>query len=594
MKKYLYLAAALLAASACTREQIIPEEPEIQVENGPVSVRLIAGGPQTRTELGYDEGVLKPYWSAGDVLGVTKVPASEGDSMNDPFPSTLQQASLEGAFEGKLYAGNNYFAYYPYTSQVGPTDDPESRYLAMVYNGDDSFVGYAFNVPVIQYPTPTSFDKNADLLISKPFNVEETTLGNVNIVQEINLEFTRVNAILKVVLDDRTSVNGQPGFLNNEKVYSVALKSEEPQFYPESRAVIEGIDNEISALSGWAGYALDPNKESGFSIDFNWNNENAVSAVYASVDDGGNGFYTIGAENQAAYFIVFPVTLKNGDWGDGLKLTVETENYRISRTISLPEEGIAIQPSRVTTLNIGLYDTSDPVHGQEMTIRRRGGIEFADPVMEDICLNLFDANNDLLFTEAEAAAVTSLGSDFVNAVHERNSSITSFDEFRYFTGITTIPEHTFEYCKNMTSIQIPENVTTIGIEAFDNCKNLQEIELPDGLTSIGAHAFYYCHGLHDVVIPESVTFIGGGAFYTCINLRNVYMQGTTPPTLGKNFWYNSQNERVTSDYNMVFYEVVNGNIIPNLYIWVKSNDVRDAFVANSEWAEYKDRIIVDK
>ena len=385
MKKYIFLAIAFLAA-ACTREQIIPEEPEIQVENGPVSVRLIAGSPETRTELGYDNDDLKPYWSVGDALGVTKLPVSEEDCRNDYFPSTLGQASLTGAFEGKLYAGNNYYAYYPYTAQVGYPGNLESSFLVMGYQ----YVDYVFILPTIQYPSPTSFDKDADLLISKPFTVVETTTSNVDIVQEINLEFTRVNAIVKVVLDDHT------GFLDGEDVYSITLGGEVqssgwdyPDKAPQTRAEFEGPRYEPNGLTGAAIYEFDPGCEFGFFMDDYEEIKDYVTADYASEEDGGNGFYTIGDDEEAAYFIVFPVIVKN-DWNGGLPITIETEHYHITRNVPLPEDGIALQPSRVTTLRIGLYGMDDPDHGYEMNItesERR--IDFEKPLVN---LLLSDSN----------------------------------------------------------------------------------------------------------------------------------------------------------------------------------------------------------
>ena len=384
MKKYIYCAVAFLAAAACTREQIFPEEPEIQVENGPVSVRLIAGTPETRTELGYDNGVLKPYWSAGDVLGVTKLPFSQEDCKNDRFPSTLEQASLTGAFDGQLYAGNNYFAYYPYTPQVGYPGNLDSGFLFMDYQ----YTSYVFIVPSTQYPSPTSFDKDADLLISKPFNVEDYSAGNVNIVQEINLEFTRVNAIVKVVLEDHT------GFLDGEDVYSITLGGDVQfsggaQKAPRTRAEFVGPQDEPNGLTGLAEYAFNADCEFGYYMNYYESIQGYVTAEYASEADGGEGFYTIGDENEAAYFVVFPVVVMN-DWYGGLPITIETEHYRITRNIWLPEDGIALQPSRVTTLNIGLYSLDDPDHGHEMSITEiERKIDFEKPVVN---LLLSDSN----------------------------------------------------------------------------------------------------------------------------------------------------------------------------------------------------------
>ena len=44
------------------------------------------------------------------------------------------------------------------------------------------------------------------------------------------------------------------------------------------------------------------------------------------------------------------------------------------------------------------------------------------------------------------------------------------------------------------------------------------------VTSIGDHAFYYCTNLTNVTIPNSVTNIGDYAFYYCTSLTSVTPQ----------------------------------------------------------------------
>ena len=43
--------------------------------------------------------------------------------------------------------------------------------------------------------------------------------------------------------------------------------------------------------------------------------------------------------------------------------------------------------------------------------------------------------------------------------------------------------------KNVTSVEIGENITSIGAGAFKNSKNLSTIELTDSITKISANAF---------------------------------------------------------------------------------------------------------
>ena len=90
-------------------------------------------------------------------------------------------------------------------------------------------------------------------------------------------------------------------------------------------------------------------------------------------------------------------------------------------------------------------------------------------------------------------------------------------------SVTTIGEHAFEACTNLTSVTIPDSVTAIGEHAFEACTNLTSVTIPDSVTTIGEHAFEACTNLTSVTIPDSVTTIGEYAFEVCTNLTSVYI-----------------------------------------------------------------------
>ena len=60
------------------------------------------------------------------------------------------------------------------------------------------------------------------------------------------------------------------------------------------------------------------------------------------------------------------------------------------------------------------------------------------------------------------------------------------------------------------------SVTSIGGGAFQYCRDLTSVTIPNSVTSIGGGAFYSCSGLTSVTIPSSVTSIGRSAFRNCI------------------------------------------------------------------------------
>ena len=130
--------------------------------------------------------------------------------------------------------------------------------------------------------------------------------------------------------------------------------------------------------------------------------------------------------------------------------------------------------------------------------------------------------------------VTSIGSSaFTNC-----SSLTSIT---IPSGVTSIGNSAFYYCTSLPSINIPTGVTSIGSYAFEYCRSLTGITIPTGVTSISRYTFYDCESLTGVNISDRVTSIGERAFSNCTGLTSVTVNATTPPTLGNNAFYATNN-----------------------------------------------------
>ena len=78
--------------------------------------------------------------------------------------------------------------------------------------------------------------------------------------------------------------------------------------------------------------------------------------------------------------------------------------------------------------------------------------------------------------------------------------------------VTSIGVNTFENCRGVTSVTIPDSVTSIEYSAFAGCRGLESVTIPDSVNSIGDYAFNTCTGLTSVVISDGVTSIGERAF----------------------------------------------------------------------------------
>ena len=87
--------------------------------------------------------------------------------------------------------------------------------------------------------------------------------------------------------------------------------------------------------------------------------------------------------------------------------------------------------------------------------------------------------------------------------------------------VTSVGFDAFAFCRNLTSIAIPDSVTSIGVNAFYGCRSLTSVTIPDNVTTIGDTAFGFCYSLIGVTIPDSVTTIGEWAFGYCSSLTSV-------------------------------------------------------------------------
>ena len=172
-----------------------------------------------------------------------------------------------------------------------------------------------------------------------------------------------------------------------------------------------------------------------------------------------------------------------------------------------------------------VYGWNEFTNYQEIT-NNGENIFFADVNVKALCVANWDINGDGELSYSEAAVVTNLGEVFKN-----NTTIISFNELQYFTGLTTIGEDAFRGCENLSLVTIPNFVNSIGDYAFRGCYDLTSIVIPNSVIVIGNYAFYSCFDLVLVTIGNSVIFIGNYAFSWCSDLSSMSVLAETPPSL---------------------------------------------------------------
>lgn len=137
---------------------------------------------------------------------------------------------------------------------------------------------------------------------------------------------------------------------------------------------------------------------------------------------------------------------------------------------------------------------------------------------------------------------------------------------------TTFADYAFASTA-VTEVRLPANanISTDTRFQFAYCRNLTSIELPEGKTTVlPMRAFRECYGLKEITIPASVTALGGEVFYNA-GVLDYYFYPTTPPTIN------------TTDFT---------GIGKNTVIHVPADSL-EAYQTATNWATYIDYMVGD-
>ena len=260
------------------------------------------------------------------------------------------------------------------------------------------------------------------------------------------------------------------------------------------------------------------------------------------------------------------VVVNDEEYLYGAPVDIPLESGKIT-TIELAVKGRALVEAGSVTISDWADGTGLP--GGAAVIDQGDQINFAtnNKSMESALIanpnvNIFPDN---IITKYEASLVTSLEVLFGDKLYN-GANYNSFDEFQYFTGITTIPEGSFKGWNNLTSITLPESITKIkgggrSEGPFVDCPKLESIKgkftvddkmivfdgkllkvaetatsitIPDGVERIGRKAFYKSN-VEEITIPASVRVIGDNAFeYSQVEYVKFAMNGTDFATATSN------------------------------------------------------------
>ena len=178
------------------------------------------------------------------------------------------------------------------------------------------------------------------------------------------------------------------------------------------------------------------------------------------------------------------------------------------------------------------------------------------PVTEIRIVNWKDEKENLTFTKVTIPKT-------IIDIHSTFSEIESlkYVDFEEGSAMGQLPSGCFKNCVNLERIgvgntdKLPESITRIEGQSFNGCKSLKSITLPEGLTYLGSdfyvsdrYCFNECVSLKSMVIPASVngiapTTIASSAFASC-GLNSVVIPDTVT-SIGYAAFYSNNLRSVT-------------------------------------------------
>ena len=234
------------------------------------------------------------------------------------------------------------------------------------------------------------------------------------------------------------------------------------------------VDGSVSSKAYWKVAPVE-GREGVYTLQVPDNQGDYVEGEYLGVDLNHKSEYAGYDYTYGLYYdIPYDGNEQRCQWAFLRKADVDAlqKNYSTVKTLAQ-----LLATARSRSIDVAdeqaVYDnldaTPDDLQQACSAVRRKlHFIEFSDLTAKNICVNAWDLDEDGELSYEEAAAVTDIGTTFRSA-----NTMTSMDELRYFTALTTLPDDAFRACSKLVSVYIPAGVKELGKNAFTACSNLR-------------------------------------------------------------------------------------------------------------------------
>ena len=359
--------------------------------------------------------------------------------------------------------------------------------------GQDAFAGVTFANPIVSLPTSvTKIERDA----FRHSNITSINLGELSNLTTIGTqafsyctgltEVTLPASILPWRMNEDDEGIGTSVFANCYNIVKVVSNIEEP-FNNDNHS--HSLYYYIFAIENDAVLYVPEGTVQAY-IDKGWKEIDGDVQSFRVITDG---YYTPPVAREGLVYGDYDIWMDPNKEGQRL---IYPGAYR-DGMMEYSLDGSTYSTSVPTGKEAGEYTIYYRKVGEsvastlQVTIALSGNIVFASDKVKAACVAKWDTDKDGELSYDEAAAVTSLvdkndaNDPFAAQLWELGTgdSDFSFDEFQYFTGVTSLAGHEFE-CDNLTSIILPNSITSIGNGTFYLCKKLTSIHIPASVTYI--------------------------------------------------------------------------------------------------------------
>ena len=399
--------------------------------------------------------------------------------------------------------------------------DPEGNVVACGYNGDGSSVGFQ-HIPGFYLFDGTSLAVSNSGVVYRP-------------------DFAGHSAVLSYSLD-----HGETFVSAGEDIPLVDIAPGDGSGY-----LFKGYDNYLYFVTGTEYWKSIPNADEipTFNPLVGVKFYDEASRLYYIITSGN----TVKVTYDQWHFNTYV-----GDYVVPETVTYEGVTYTVTAIGELAFGGCegelnsVIVPNTVTTIERSAFESSAKLRTVVLpnsvdtiaprtfancpklsSVRLPEGITYIPNFMFERCESLTSFTIPPTVTHIGESAFNNSGI-VISSIPESVTSIGN-NAFYYCEGITSmvIPNTVtslgwgvFCFCRELQSIQLPDNLEAIPATFLKNCFALSSITIPESVTSIGEEAFSGCTHLTSVVIPEAVTSMGNGVFQNCYNLASIDMPET--------------------------------------------------------------------